>query len=275
MAAAAPLPEPRRFSRDGVEYRIALPDWGQWLAMLDRSARGDAQSGSADVAQLLRLWLARSVEVLEGESARPLGPVDTLPATLADALVAEGSAALEALAAHLDISSETLGGAEGVRITSRWGSYDLKPLSFGARNACLARNIGLHGGAPQIDAAAYEIALVTASLSAPDGLRAGDIMALPLPLGEALVTAARALSEGAPEQEIAAFAQAGLPHPDLELASLCLSFGLSPNAAMELPAATARRLNAAARLIEASRPVPRAPASAEEDRVTRILVHDD
>lgn len=281
MTAPGPLLPPRLFDRDGVTYRITLPNWGQWLAILDRSARGASSTGTADVTRLLRLWLAGSVEVLEGEAAKPLGPIDALPAMLADALVAEGSAALESLAQKLDIRTERDPAGDGVKITSTLGAYDLKPLSFGTRNACLSRNIGLQNGTPEIDASAYEIALVAASITAPEGVRTRDLMALPLPLGEALVTAARTLSDAAPEAEIAAFAQAGLPHPDLELANLCLSFGLSPQEAMDLPAATARRLNAAANLIRASQPAPRTDtpaalyAAPEDDRVTRIVVQDD
>ena len=281
MTGSGPLLQPRLFDRDGVRYRITLPTWGQWLAMLDRSARGAPDAGTADVMGLLQLWLAGSVDVMEGETAKPLGPIDALPAVLADALVAEGSAALETLAQTLDIQTEHGALNDGVQITCALGTYHLTPLSFGERNACLSRNIGLRDGAPEIDASAYEVALVAASITAPEGLRAMDLMALPLPLGEALVTAARALSDAAPDAELAAFAQAGVPHPDLELANLCLAFGLSPQEAMDLPAATARRLNAAANLIHASQPVQQTDATPtlhtapEDDRVTRIVVHDD
>ncbi len=277
---AQPKSEPRVVTRDGVSYRITLPNWGQWLAMLDRSARGLDAGGQADVARLLRLWLSGSTEVMEGASARPLGSVDELPATLADALVAQGSAALAEAAEDLAIVTEHLPGG-GLRVGTAQGDYDLRPLTFGERNACLSRHLGLAQGVPEVDASGYELALVAASITAPQGLRVPDLMALPLPLGEALVSAARNLSDSAPDAELAAFAAAGQAHPDLELADLCLAFGMTPQEAMALPATTARRLRAAAGLIRASQPQAVMPAPAqmpmqmEDDRVTRIVVHDD
>ncbi len=276
MTAAASLSAPRRFDRDGVTYQITLPSWGQWLAILDRSARGMDSDGQADVTALLSGWLAQSVAVLEGETTRPLGAIDALPAALADALVAEGSAALEDLGAALEVRRQVDPANGGIVLHSALGAYHLRPLSFGERNACLSRHLGLRGGQPVLDASAYEVALVAASLTAPEGLRTADLHALPLPLGEALVSAARALSDSAPEAELAAFAQAGQAHPDLELAQLCLAFGMTPQEAMDLPAATARRLGAAAGLIRASQPPGPVPATErEDDRVTRIVVHDD
>ncbi len=267
--------KPRLFSRDGVTYRISLPTWGQWLAILDRSSRGMA-ADQADVGHLLRLWIAISVQVEEDGKSLPLGPIDDLPADLADDLVAEGSAALAALNETLAIAESTDPATGAITVASAAGSYSLRALSFGERNACLTRNLGLIKGQPEIDASAYEVALVAASLTGDTPVSHADLMALPLPLGEALVNAARRMSDAAPEEELAAFARSGEPHPDLELASLCLTFGMTPAEAMALPAATARRLNVAAGLLQATQtaaPVPMTPV--EDDRTTRIVVHDD
>ncbi|MFQ1701620.1 hypothetical protein ACJ5NV_13605 [Loktanella agnita] len=268
--------QPRLFSRDGVTYRISLPSWGQWLTILDRSARSTGSTDQADVGQLLRLWVAGSVQKeLDGKAA-PLGPIDTLPADLADDLVAEGSKALADLSTRLDIQQTDHAATGGVTITTTVGAYDLRPLSFGERNACLSRHIGLAHGQPEIDASAYEVALVATSLSGDQRPSHADLMALPLPLGETLVNAARQLSDTAPAAEIAAFAQAGQSHPDLELASLCLRFGLTPAEALALPANTARRLNVAAGLLQATQATLPAPAQpVDDDRTTRIVVHDD
>ncbi|WP_342078161.1 hypothetical protein [Yoonia sp. SS1-5] len=271
------MSEPRQISRDGITYVISLPDWGEWLTILDRASRGMDAADQADITRLLRLWIASSVTVTKDGRTSTLGSIDDLPADLADDLVAEGSAALQDATAALDIRQETDPATGEITIHCQMGQYHLRPLSFGERNACLSRNMGLHLGQPEIDASAYEVALVAASVTVGDGnrLRHADLMALPLALGEALVNAARTLSDAGKEDEITAFAQAGKPHPDLELATLCLTFGMTPEQAMALPATTARRLNVAAGLLQAAQPVANAAPMPEDDRVTRIVVHDD
>lgn len=268
--------QPRRFARDGVTYLIALPNWGQWLSILDRAARGGDASDQADVSRLLRLWLGASVQVEKDGAVSALGRVDDLPAEVADDLVAQGSAFLAQAQQALDIVQAADPESGGVVITAGDAAYRLRPLTFGERNACLSRNLAVRSGQPEIDASAYELALVAASVTGPDGpLRVTDLMALPLSVGEALVAAARQLSDATGANEMLAFAQTGQAHPDLELATLCLTFGMSPAEALALPAATARRLHAAAGLLQAAQPAAPSAAPFEDDRVTKIVVHDD
>lgn len=270
-----PLSQPRRFVRDGVTYLIGLPNWGQWLSILDRAARGGDAADQADVGRLLRLWIAASVEVEAGDITKPLGWIDSLPADLADELVSQGSAALVKAQDALGLSQTVDAENGGVIIATAQSEYRLRPLTFGERNACLSRNLHIHAGQPEVDASAYELALVAASLTAPDGpMSRADLLALPLSVGEALVSAARRLSDASGADELRTFAQSGEAHPDLELATLCLTYGMTPAEAMELPATTARRLHVAAGLLQAVQPAdPMMPI--EDDRVTKIVVHDD
>lgn len=275
MTAAALL-RPRFLDRDGIRYQINLPTWGQWLTILDRSSRGTGGADQAEIGKLLRLWLGQSVRIVRDDALFPLGPVDHLPVDLADALVEQGTAALDALADDLNLRQEAI--ETGVRISTTAETYVLRALSFAERNACLSRNLAVRNGLPEIDASAYEVALVAASLVPNDQGHTpsqSDLMVLPMPVGEALVSAARHLSDPAAEAELTAFANAGEPHPDLDLATLCLTYQMTPDQAQSLSAATARRLLAAARLLQSAQLVHTAPHPIEDDRVTRIVVHDD
>lgn len=276
MSAPAIL-QPRSYDRDGVTYQIALPSWGQWLSILDRAARGGDAADQADVSRLLRLWLGASVQVEEDGRLRPLGNIDDLAVDVADDLVAQGATFLAEAAAALAIEETHDPVTGGVEVIAQGVTYAVRPLTFGERNACLSRHIAVHAGQPEIDASAYELALVAASTSTADRLvKIKDLMALPLSLGETLVAAARRLSDATGVDELLACAQSGTPHPDLELATLCLTYGMSPAEAMALPAATARRLHVAAGLLQAAQPfAPVDVAPVEDDRWTKIVVHDD
>lgn len=274
-----PASENRHLCRDGVRYRVTLPDWGAWLTILDQSAQGQDQSNRADISRLLSRWLVQTVQIENADGTwQAITNSQALPVPLADALIHTTSAALEDLSETLQITQEDDTESGGFLVIANKRTYKIKPLDFGARNACLARHLTLTSEGPQIDASGYEISLLLASVQC-DGhpLTYADLLSLPIPLGEALVTLVRKLSDPAVEEELTAFASAGQPHPDLDLADLCLTYGLNPEKAQALPAATAQRLLAAARLLRASHPIKAdlSTQSHEDDRVTRIVVHDD
>ena len=259
-------------------FRIDLPDWGAWLSMIDAASRGDGEGADVDV--LLRRWLKASVEVCwaGAEQFGKLTAIAELPAELADALVAAGAEALAAESSALAIDVRRLETGE-IGVSSTCGCFVVRPLSFAERNSALRMALSVQNGEAALDAGFYEQVLVARSTvqgddSAP--VKVAELRALPLALGEALVTAARELSDPAAEEELLAFARAGQTHPDLELANLCLAYGISPAEAEALPAATARRLGAAARLLAASAPAPvaEAPDEAMPDNMTRIVVTD-
>ena len=274
MTGAAPI----MLERPEGRFRLSLPDWGAWLSMIDAASRGDGEGADVDI--LLRRWLKASVEVRWAGEERfgRLSAIAELPAELADALVAAGAEALEAERTALAIKVERLETGE-IRVSSTRGDFVVRPLSFAERNAALRMALSVQNGEAALDAGYYEQVLVARStVRADDGaaVKVAELRALPLALGEALVTAARELSDPAAEEELLAFARAGQTHPDLELANLCLAYGISPAEAEALPAATARRLGAAARLLSASAPAPVAevPEEAMPDNMTRIVVTD-
>ncbi|MEM6621904.1 MAG: hypothetical protein AAF674_06715 [Pseudomonadota bacterium] len=275
MSQAAPI----ELERPEGCFRLRLPDWGGWLSMVDAASRGDASTADVDV--LLRRWLRATVEARwqDEEEFAPIKGIADLPAELADALVAEGAKALEAEAARLALQrSDDDDGT--VRLQGDGIDLRLRPLSFAERNGALRRALSLQNGEAALDAALYEQLLVAQSTTqASDGARLSvqDLRALPLIVGEALVAAARQLSDPPAETELTAFAEAGQTHPDLELAALCLAYGISPAEAEALPAATARRLGAAARLLAASAPNPgkaQETSAPMPDNMTKIVVHD-
>ncbi|MEM7212432.1 MAG: hypothetical protein AAF479_11155 [Pseudomonadota bacterium] len=275
MTASAPI----TLERPEGRFRLTLPDWGAWLSIIDAASRGEGEG--ADVDLLLRRWLKASTEVCwtGGDRFGPLNGIADLPAALADALVAAGAEALEAEREALALDREMLETGE-IRVASTAGDFTLHPLSFAERNAALRMSLSVTHGEATLDAGFYEQVLVARSIRrTEDGeaVKVTDLRALPLALGEALVTAARELSDPAADEELRAFAEAGQMHPDLELANLCLAYGISPAEAEALPAATARRLGAAARLLAASAPQPIAtsdPVEAMPDNMTRIVVTD-
>lgn len=260
-------------------FRLTLPDWGRWLDILDRAARGQDSTDRADPDRLLQGWIAATVQQADGaQKFRPIPRIADLPAVLADRLMAAGTEALESQREDLNLQVATLD--DGATVSSHHHSFTLHPLSFSARNTCLRDALVLQADGPQINASLYELTLVARSTTdtkngAPVSIP--TLRALPLVIGEALITQARRLSDPAADAELHAFAEAGLQHPDLELASLCLTFGLSPDAAGSLPAATAKRLNAAARLLAASTPQPaqHTPTAPIADNVTQIVINDD
>lgn len=275
MTASAPI----TLERPEGQFRLTLPDWGAWLSIIDAASRGEGEG--ADVDLLLRRWLKASTEVCWAGEDRflPLTGIADLPAALADALVAAGAEALEAERETLALDREMLESGE-IRIASTAGDFTLRPLSFAERNSTLRMSLSVTHGEAALDAGFYEQVLVARSIRCTkDGasVKVTELRALPLALGEALVTAARELSDPAADEELRAFAEAGQMHPDLELANLCLAYGISPAEAEALPAATARRLGAAARLLAASAPQPVAmpdPVEAMPDNMTRIVVTD-
>ncbi len=266
---------PLRLVRDEAVYLITVPDWGQWLDILDRSQRGLAEADRADVDRLLREWVRASVSVEADDTPRPLSGIGALPADLVDALTDAGTAHLGEIEAELDLHREGTGTGATLRNTHR--DIHLSALNFAERNACLRGNLTVRGGVPEVNASAYELALVAASASDANtgaALALRELRALPLPLGEALIRTAQALSDPRPEEELQCFAQAGLPHPDLDLAALCLAFGMKPAEAEALPAATAKRLNTAARLLRGTGSVAQPAPMIAGDNVTQILVQD-
>lgn len=267
--------------KDGqAEYRLTLPDWGRWLALLDTAARGQADAAQADPEKLMLAFLRGNVEWRPEPKApfRPLANPGDLPAPLADRLIATASERLEDLRSALapEIRQETAG---RVCLSAAGHDFHLRPLTFAERNACLRGALHLDDAGAQVDAGRYELALLSASLESDPALTFAHLRALPMVLGEALIAEARRLSDPAADAELAAFAAAGLPHPDLELAALCLTYRISPEEAEALPGATARRLGAAARLLAASQPTPSAATQfgtgSVPDNVTRITVNDD
>ncbi|MBK5926166.1 hypothetical protein [Rhodobaculum claviforme] len=284
---------PDTLCRPEGAYRVVLPDWGGWLRILDGAAGdGDGEDGAqADVDRLLQGWLRRAVRLRPPGAAEfaPLASVAAMPADLADALLAEGARLFDAEARALDLRVTRDGDTVVLRCAAGSGvsALRLRPLSLAERNACLRPHLGLVDGVPSVDAAGYEIALVAASTVLAEGGRAlgrAEVAALPVALGEALAREARALSDPDAAAEIEAFLAAGLPHPDIELAGLCLAYGLSPAEAEALPAATARRLGAAAQLVGAAgsaatpaianRPPDDPGRGALPDTLTRIVVRD-
>jgi len=273
-------PAPITLERPEGRFRLTLPRWGAWLSMIGAASRGQDQGADVDV--LLRRWLSAMVEVAwDGEDRfRPLTGVADLPAELADALVAAGAEALEAERAALDLRRAVSASGE-IRIFGPSCDYMLRPLSFAERNGALRLALSVSGGEAALDAGLYEQVLVARSLrrTEDDGtLTVQALGDLPIALGEALVVAAHELSDPAADAELQAFAAAGQSHPDLELASLCLAYGITPAEAEALPAATAKRLGAAARLLAAASPAM-SPAMAGteapvDDNVTKIVVHD-
>lgn len=271
-------PAPITVERPEGRFRLSLPDWGAWLSMIDAASRGEGEGADVDI--LLRRWLKASVEVCwTGEDRyAALTAIADLPAELADALVAAGAEALEAEGTALAIVSERLESGE-ICVSSTGGEFTVRPLSFAERNAALRIALSVRNGEAALDAGFYEQILVARSAVRRDddaAIKVADLRTLPLALGEALVTAARELSDPAAEAELMAFARAGQTHPDLELASLCLSYGISPAEAEALPAATARRLGAAARLLAATVPQQHADLAEEAmpENMTRIVVTD-
>ncbi len=281
MAVSPGHMAPVSLRREEGEYLVAVPDWGAWLDILDRSQRGTAKADTADVDRLLREWVRASVTFRPGGrgEAAPITGIGALPTDLVDGLVDAGTARLAEIEAALEMTREVAPDRIVIRTAAR--GYALRALSFAERNACLRGHLSVRGGVPEVDASAYELALVASSISdAVTGaaLTTAELRALPLPLGEALIQAAQALSDPAAADELQSFAEAGVPHPDLDLAALCLAFGITPAEAEALPAATAKRLQAAVRLLQgtgslaAGNPTPADPMPG--DNVTRIVVHD-
>ena len=271
-------PAPITLERPEGRFRLFLPDWGAWLSMIDAASRGEGEGADVDI--LLRRWLKASVQVCwEGEdSFVALTAIADLPAELADALVTAGAEALEEEGNNLAIVCDRVESGE-IHVSSTRGAFIVRPLSFAERNAALRMALSVQNGEAALDAGFYEQVLVARStVTSEDGsaVKVAELRALPLALGEALVTAARELSDPAAESELLAFAKAGQTHPDMELASLCLAYGISPAEAEALPAATARRLGAAARLLVASTPRQSVdePEEAIPDNMTRIVVTD-
>lgn len=279
MAAKAHINAPVDLVLEAGHFRLTLPDWGRWLDILDRAARGQDSTDRADPDRLLQGWIAATVQQADAaQKFRPIPRIADLPAVLADRLMAAGTEALESQREDLNLQVAPLN--DGATVSSRHHSFALYPLSFSARNTCLRDALVLQADGPQMNASLYELTLVARSTTdtktdAPISIP--TLRALPLVVGEALITEARRLSDPAAGTEIHAFAKAGMQHPDLELATLCLTFGITPDAAEALPAATAKRLNAAARLLAASAPQPDSHTASAPmgDNVTQIVINDD
>lgn len=281
MPAQAHITAPVDLVLEAGHFRLTLPDWGRWLDILDRAARGQDSTDRADPDRLLQAWIAASVQQADAaQNFRPIPRIADLPAVLADTLMAAGTTALESQ--RKDLNVQVAPTDDGASILSADHSFTLKPLSFSARNSCLRNALVLRSDGPQMNASLYELTLVARSATdakTGEPLSIPTLRALPLVVGEALITEARRLSDPAADTELSAFAKAGMQHPDLELATLCMTFGLSPDAAEALPAATAKRLNAAARLLAASAPQPARhtppPPAPTADNVTQIVINDD
>lgn len=279
MAAQAHINAPVDLVLEAGHFRLTLPDWGRWLDILDRAARGQDSTDRADPDRLLQAWIAASVEQADAaQNFHPIPRIADFPAVLADTLLAAGTKALEAQRKDLNVQVAAVD--DGASVTTVQHEFTLHPLSFSARNRCLRDALVLQADGPQMNASLYELTLVARSVTdtkTGDPLSIACLRALPLGVGEALITEARRLSDPAADTEIHAFAKAGLQHPDLELATLCLTFGITPDAAEALPAATAKRLNAAARLLAASAPQPAAHTASAPmgDNVTQIVINDD
>lgn len=272
MAQAATISAPVDLALKAGNFRLTLPEWGAWLDILDRAARGQSSTDRADPEQLLLAWLSATATCDTGDGFKPIRHIADLPAALADQLMAAGTTALAAQNSALKVA--TTATEHGRKVTATAYDFTLSPLSFAARNACLRQALVIENGDVQIHASQYELSLVARSTvesatNAPVDISA--LRALPIVVGEALITAARALSDPAAETELGAFEKAGLVHPDMELATLCLTFGMTPEQAQNLPAATAKRLNAAARLLAATG----APVAAVADNVTQIVIQGD
>ncbi len=277
MPATATISAPNDLVLPQGTFRLSLPNWGRWLDILDRAARGQDSADRADPDRLLQAWLSATATQANANGLfAPIKRIGDLPASVADQLMAAGTDALDAARIGDDVRmSET---DEAFEIQSKSGSFTLRPLTFSERNSCLQGALALTADGPQINASQYDLALVARSTTLSENgekVSIPTLRELPLPLGEALITAARKLSDPVAETELAAFASAGLSHPDLELATLCLTFGITPEQAEALPAAKAKRLNAAARLLAASAPNVAPQAAALPDNVTQIVINDD
>lgn len=274
---------------DGRRCRVELPAWGRWLDLLDEAGDG------ADAQRLLGAWLRACVRVAHpGQAAGPAAAradTDTwlpltpaaiaeLPAAGADALAELALAALaeqrRALALHTrpDPRGLLLGG-NGI------APLLLCPWTFGERARVLRACLRLRGADVDIDHARFERAQVLCCarpVADADGpLTAEAIDAWPIPLGEAVTGALQQLNEPAADEAevLRRCADAGLAHPDLDLAECCRVFGWTPAQAEALPAAQLHRLLLAQRLLDtaAARPAPGGDADNLAD-VTRILVRD-
>ncbi len=286
LARAVSLP-PREVRAQGAVYRVRAPAWGVWLRLLDAADAGHGRTLAAD--RVLRGWLRAAVRIAgEGGKDRSLArsEIDALPAALSDRLALAGVELMDAQRELLGLEAEAV--ADGWRLAAGDGELRLSPWTHGERNFELRRCLSLDvAGEIVLDLGAFERAAVCccarwqSAAGEPAPVTPAEVQAWPVPLGEQASALLESLNEPAAEEAevLEACARAGLEHPDLSAAELCLGYGWSPGEVAALPAAEARRSLAALRVLRGATPRGTAAAQAGvldsvHDELTTILVRD-
>lgn len=257
-------------------YRVVLPGWGRWLDLLD--AGGDG----ADPPRLVGALLTACTETeADGRWLRLTAEaVNALPTAIADDLADQALSSLEAQRQRL--APREHAHPPGLRLTGN-GIPDLllRPWSFGERSQALRGCLTLCRDDVHLEHGRLERAEVLTCTrlldEAQPPLTLEAIDAWPIAVGEAVSAALARLNEPASgETEVLErCAEAGIEHPDLDLAVCCGAFGWTPDQVDAVPAAQLRRLLNARHLIDDDAvPSASAPAVSAMDDLTRILVHD-
>lgn len=241
-------------------YTVTTPRWWPWSRALERAG--------ADSARLLEECLLTCLEGQSHESLR------RLPAGEGDQLLAAALQTVEEERAALRI--ELTEGMEEWRVRGTGIDLRLHPWTFGERNEALRRALLLLEGRVTVDLPTYELQMLQACVTNPDGerLTADAIAGWPVPLGEVVIEALDRLN-GVDESQtaiLAACVREGRDHPDLALLYLCQHFGWRPEQVERMDARLAERLLTALKVV--GRGAAQVAAAAQEG-VNRILVEDD